>query len=761
MRDDDTEKISLARVGTVINGKWTVDQLIGVGGMASVYAATHRNAKRAALKIMHPELSAQATIRERFLREGYLSNMVDHPGVVKVDDDDVTEDGCAFLVMELCEGETLEARLRRKGPLPPEEVLSFMDQVLHALATAHTRGVVHRDLKPENMLLAPNGEVKLLDFGIARARALSTDPTKTLTDGLMGTPAFMPPEQARGRWEEVDAQSDVWALGATMFTLLTGRNVHQASTTNEALAVAMMRQAKPLENYRPDLPSSVLELVNKALAFEKKDRWPNATVMLLAVRRATARIEEEILAAEAAEAAFAVHSDSQPELFVAEADGSGPEVIEAGGVPSRPSAPAPSQASGPSQPSAPPSKPSSPPRPSSRPQPAHANQELASAPSQPVEDPPTVPFNSETPFAPPTSATGFEMGAPQPLDDVNDATLTPLARPEGLGPAEPSSDGGAPSADDDSARTRYAAEPTPAVDSPAEMAPPSSAGALASTPTASSAPGLALPAEASVTQPAPESEAPSAPSAAHLDTPVTSRRAEPPTDGSAAAQRYLAKKAAHASEPVAAVSAPSHPTSELPARRVVPFSDVPATPAVVARPTETTTARSALTLGAPSQSRTRWPLIAGAVAAVVLLLLGIAVVGGDDEDESDARAAARSEAPALQPAADDAELEPGRIEQDQAPETQAAGAIDREPEGAEPAPAPAEADEPGEEPVDLETLPLLSATPSSQPVAPPHRYVRPKAKSKPSQTNIFNQAKNLAVKRATVRSDKVKSGRAE
>ena len=87
MREDETEKISLERVGTVINGKWTVDQLIGVGGMASVYAATHRNSKRAALKIMHPELSAQATIRERFLREGYLSNMVDHPGVVSIDDD--------------------------------------------------------------------------------------------------------------------------------------------------------------------------------------------------------------------------------------------------------------------------------------------------------------------------------------------------------------------------------------------------------------------------------------------------------------------------------------------------------------------------------------------------------------------------------------------------------------------------------------------------------------------------------------------------
>src|SRR6187399_2955446 len=322
MREDETETISLARVGSVINGKWTIDQLIGVGGMASVYAATHRNSKRAALKIMHPELSAQATIRERFLREGYLANMVDHPGVVSIDDDDITEDGCAYLVMELVAGETLEARLRRKGPLPPEEVLSFMDQVLHALATAHTRGVVHRDLKPENMLLAQNGEVKLLDFGIARARALSTDPTKTLTEGLMGTPAFMPPEQARGRWEEVDAQSDVWALGATMFTLLTGRNVHQAATTNEALAVAMMRHAPRLEEYRAELPSSLLELVNKALAFDKKDRWPNATVMLLAVRKASSRLEDETLEAEAEAAAFAVHSDSQPELFFPEPEAS-------------------------------------------------------------------------------------------------------------------------------------------------------------------------------------------------------------------------------------------------------------------------------------------------------------------------------------------------------------------------------------------------------------------------------------------------------
>src|SRR5690606_30955458 len=109
------------------------------------------------------------------------------------------------LVMELVEGETLEERLTREGPLPADEVLSYMDQVLDALAVAHAKGVVHRDLKPDNMLLSKDGRVKLLDFGIARVRELTTDPTRTLTDGLLGTPAFMPPEQARGSWAEVDA----------------------------------------------------------------------------------------------------------------------------------------------------------------------------------------------------------------------------------------------------------------------------------------------------------------------------------------------------------------------------------------------------------------------------------------------------------------------------------------------------------------------------------------------------------------------------
>ncbi|HEY6725431.1 MAG TPA: serine/threonine-protein kinase, partial [Polyangiaceae bacterium] len=607
MRDNETEKISLARVGTVINGKWTVDRLIGVGGMASVYAATHRNSKRAALKIMHPELSAQATIRERFLREGYLANMVDHPGVVSIDDDDITEDGCAYLVMELVEGETLEARLRRKGPLPAEEVLSFMDQVLHALATAHTRGVVHRDLKPENMLLAQNGEVKLLDFGIARARALSTDPTKTLTDGLMGTPAFMPPEQARGRWEEVDAQSDVWALGATMFTLLTGRNVHQAATTNEALAVAMMRHAPKLEEYRAELPASLIELVNKALEFEKKDRWPNATVMLLAVRRASSRLEDETLDVEAAAAARAVHSDSQPDLFVAEHDASDTyieSVVDAELAEPEGSASAPSAASVPSVTSAP----SVPP--------------VASVPPPAPSDPPTSPVSPQEARSTGTRPAHASQPPPRPPSPPRPSQQPPPRRP------------------------------TTAASQPSRPPPPTALLAASPPLQAASAPSLEAPAHDLA---AAEAGAHAVPAHDHDDGDPGARIPTPvyqsPSSVQTTSAALAAFAAARAEAPPSAPSSPPPHDSALPARRVVPFSDVPVAGAVVTRPTETTTARSALTAAVRAPSRQQWSLIGGAVLVLVLLVMLVAAMGGDDEAEAEAEAAPSDSALVALPAA--------------------------------------------------------------------------------------------------------------
>jgi eukaryotic-like serine/threonine-protein kinase len=269
-----------ARIGSVIKDKWHLDRLLGVGGMACVYAATHRNKKRAAVKMLHHELSSDSAVRERFLREGYLANSVGHRGAVAVDDDDVAEDGSAFLVMELLDGETIEQRWRRKGQrLPLEEVLAVGDQVLDTLAAAHEKGVVHRDLKPENLFLTRDGVVKLLDFGIGRVKELQGLPSTTLSGAAMGTPAFMAPEQARGRWDDVDGQTDVWALGATLFTLLTGQYVHEAQTVNETLALAVTQPARSIKGLRPDLPAGAIALIDKALSYAKPQRYADARAM--------------------------------------------------------------------------------------------------------------------------------------------------------------------------------------------------------------------------------------------------------------------------------------------------------------------------------------------------------------------------------------------------------------------------------------------------------------------------------------------------
>jgi len=276
-----------ARVGLVLKGKWRLDELLGIGGMAVVYAATHRNGNRVAMKMLHAELARDPDIKARFLREGYLANAVEHAGVVSVIDDDVCADGSVFLVMELLEGETIERRWERKGRrLPVVEVLSITDRLLDVLASAHAREIVHRDIKPENVFLTCAGEIKVLDFGIARVRALSPRTNATQGGTTMGTPPFMPPEQARGRWDDVDARTDLWAVGATMFTLLTGRFVHEADTVNEQLLSAMTRVAPKVSSLAPEIPREVAEVVDRALAFRKDARWEDARAMKGAIRRA-------------------------------------------------------------------------------------------------------------------------------------------------------------------------------------------------------------------------------------------------------------------------------------------------------------------------------------------------------------------------------------------------------------------------------------------------------------------------------------------
>jgi len=275
-----------ARVGATLRDKWRLDSLLGVGGMAAVYAATHRNGARGAIKILHAELAIDAGVRERFLREGYAANTVGHRGVVRVLDDDVLEDGSVFLVMELLEGESLESRRERVGGrLPAPDVLSAADQLLDVLIAAHAKGIVHRDLKPDNVFVTTDGQVKVLDFGIAKLRQSAGPGRGTKTGSAMGTPAYMPPEQARGRWELVDARSDLWAVGATMYSLLTGRLVHEAATANEQLLAAMTMPA-PSVGVGEDFAPSLVAVVDRSLAFDPAQRWQDAATMQEAVREA-------------------------------------------------------------------------------------------------------------------------------------------------------------------------------------------------------------------------------------------------------------------------------------------------------------------------------------------------------------------------------------------------------------------------------------------------------------------------------------------
>ena len=268
------------RIGQTLCGKYFIDEVLGVGGTAVVFRATHRNGNRVAVKLLHDHLCKSRDITRRFMREAYLANLLEHPGTVRVLDDDVDQNGVAFLVLELLEGETLEERrVRLGGRLAVDEVLGYMDRLLEVLELAHDKNIVHRDIKPSNLFLTKDGVLKVLDFGIARILDEHGAATATKTGQMIGTPAFMPPEQALSKPKEIDKQTDLWAVGATMFTLLSGELVHIAESSSEHLVKAATMQARSIARVLPGVPANVETLVARAMRFEKKDRWASSTEM--------------------------------------------------------------------------------------------------------------------------------------------------------------------------------------------------------------------------------------------------------------------------------------------------------------------------------------------------------------------------------------------------------------------------------------------------------------------------------------------------
>jgi serine/threonine-protein kinase len=282
--DAELAAIVQARVGrSVCGGKYTIEGVLGIGGMAAVYAGVHRNGRPVAMKLLHPEFSRRADLRKRFLRESQVANAIQHLGVVQVIDDDVTDDGAAFLVMERLEGKTLEQLWLELGRrFPVRAVLAIARELCEVLAVAHRAGIVHRDLKPENLFLTDDGQLKVLDFGLAQLRDAAR-PRETQTGMVFGTPAFMPPEQASGQTSKIDARTDVWAVGATMFTLVSGELVHVGETAQHFVVLSAMEPARSLAVAMPHAHPALVALVDRALEREKDRRWQSADAMREAI----------------------------------------------------------------------------------------------------------------------------------------------------------------------------------------------------------------------------------------------------------------------------------------------------------------------------------------------------------------------------------------------------------------------------------------------------------------------------------------------
>ncbi|WP_394823734.1 serine/threonine-protein kinase [Pendulispora albinea] len=268
----------LSRIDTLVQQKYRITRLLGIGGTAAVYAATHRNGHQVAIKFLLEHLLHDPDMYQLFRREAYVANRVGHPGAVPVLDDDVDESGSAFLIMPLLEGENLRARWERANKrMAWSEAGVLVADALDVLASAHAKGIVHRDIKPENLFVTRSGDVRVMDFGIARRG--DGNATFTLTGRIVGTPAFMPPEQALGDKTNLGPHSDCWAMGATLFTLLSGEHVHRATSSGAQLVAHATKPARPLGALVPDVPAGLARVVDRSLAFDPAARWRSAHEM--------------------------------------------------------------------------------------------------------------------------------------------------------------------------------------------------------------------------------------------------------------------------------------------------------------------------------------------------------------------------------------------------------------------------------------------------------------------------------------------------
>jgi serine/threonine-protein kinase len=270
-----------ALIGRTLPGGYVILELVGIGGMGRVYRAEQTNLGRTvAVKIIHPHLVGEENAAARFITEARAASRLNHPNSVAIIDFGKTNDGQLYLVMEFLRGKDLARVVYDEGPLPFRRIVDVIRQVLAALAEAHVLGIIHRDLKPENIILEPTragGDfVKVVDFGLAKVKAEKTQPSITSPGIVCGTPEYMSPEQGRG--DELDARSDLYAMGVIFYQLLTGRLPFEAESPTQVVLAHLTQPPPHPQSIAPErqIPDVLVDVVLKALSKDVKDRFDDA-----------------------------------------------------------------------------------------------------------------------------------------------------------------------------------------------------------------------------------------------------------------------------------------------------------------------------------------------------------------------------------------------------------------------------------------------------------------------------------------------------
>lgn len=277
----ETRSTSAQMIGTVLSSRYRLKAKLGSGGMSTVYLARDETLDRAvAVKVMHREMTEQPEQQERFRREARAVAKLSHPNVVAVID--AGEDGgYPYIVFEYVEGENLKQRIKRLGPLDPQEALAYAIEIASGLAVAHDRRMVHRDVKPQNVLIDAEGRAKVTDFGIARQLEQHG---VTDTGRVLGTTDYVSPEQAMG--QGVDPRSDVYSLGVVLFEMLTGE-VPFSADTQVGVAMKHVNEELPdVQRRRPELSAATALTIERATSKDPAKRYTSVAEMIDDLRTA-------------------------------------------------------------------------------------------------------------------------------------------------------------------------------------------------------------------------------------------------------------------------------------------------------------------------------------------------------------------------------------------------------------------------------------------------------------------------------------------